>query len=96
MKHMNMPTAFTLAALLLAAEPTPPPAVTIPLDRVDPKHRFFDPALGAAVTPTHSPQGTATAGSESSMPEPAAATPTQRPAPPMRRAPTPTIQLNAR
>jgi tetratricopeptide (TPR) repeat protein len=29
------------------AEPSPPPAVTIPLDRVDPKHRRFDPDLGA-------------------------------------------------
>jgi hypothetical protein len=29
------------------AQPTPPPAVTIPMDRVDPKHRRFDPELGA-------------------------------------------------
>ncbi|RYD48914.1 MAG: hypothetical protein EOP85_02635, partial [Verrucomicrobiaceae bacterium] len=29
------------------ADPTPPPAVTIPLDRVDPKHRLFDNDLGA-------------------------------------------------
>ena len=30
-----------------AAQPSPPPAVTIPVDRVDPKHRRFDPELGA-------------------------------------------------
>ncbi|MES2439151.1 MAG: hypothetical protein V4584_08785 [Verrucomicrobiota bacterium] len=35
------------------ADPTPPPAVTIPLDRVDPKYRLFDDALGA---PTTSPE----------------------------------------
>ena len=47
-----------------AADPSPPPAVTIPLDRVDPKYRLFDDELGArtaaelpglaaaAVTPT--------------------------------------------
>jgi tetratricopeptide (TPR) repeat protein len=33
------------------AQPTPPPAVTIPLDRVDPKYRRFDPELGAATGP---------------------------------------------
>ncbi len=27
--------------------PTPPPAVTIPMDRVDPKHRRFDSEMGA-------------------------------------------------
>ena len=30
-----------------AADPSPPPAVTIPLDRVDPKYRLFDDELGA-------------------------------------------------
>ncbi len=29
------------------ADPTPPPAVTIPLDRVDPKYRLFDDEMGA-------------------------------------------------
>jgi len=29
------------------ADPSPPPAVTIPLDRVDPKYRLFDDELGA-------------------------------------------------
>lgn len=30
---------------------TPPPAVTIPMDRVDPKHRIFDEELGAPDAP---------------------------------------------
>lgn len=29
------------------APPSPPPSVTIPMDRVDPKHRLFDSHLGA-------------------------------------------------
>lgn len=33
------------------AKPTPPPAVTIPLDRVDPKYRLFDSELGAPDSP---------------------------------------------
>lgn len=33
------------------AQPSPPPSVTIPLDRVDPKHRLFDPELGAPGEP---------------------------------------------
>ncbi|MES2657064.1 MAG: hypothetical protein V4689_00530 [Verrucomicrobiota bacterium] len=33
------------------ADPSPPPAVTIPLDRVDPKYRLFDDELGAAIGP---------------------------------------------
>ena len=33
------------------AQPTPPPAVTIPLDRVDPKYRLFDDELGAPTGP---------------------------------------------
>lgn len=33
------------------ADPSPPPAVTIPLDRVDPKHRLFDDELGAPGRP---------------------------------------------
>jgi tetratricopeptide (TPR) repeat protein len=33
------------------ADPSPPPAVTIPLDRVDPKYRLFDDQLGAPDQP---------------------------------------------
>ena len=31
----------------VASDPTPPPAVTIPIDRVDPKHILVDPERGA-------------------------------------------------
>ncbi|HEX5791470.1 MAG TPA: DUF4339 domain-containing protein [Luteolibacter sp.] len=34
---------------------TPPPAVTIPADRVDPKHRRYDSTYGATVTPAEAP-----------------------------------------
>ncbi len=85
------------------AEPTPPPAVTIPLDRVDPKHRLYDPALGAVATPNPLPQGTTAADIEPAMPvlaaapspkggpvpAPAAAPPPQRPGPPIMRPPAP-------
>jgi tetratricopeptide (TPR) repeat protein len=37
-------------------QPSPPPAVTIPMDRVDPKYRRFDSKIGAAVEPSSSPQ----------------------------------------
>jgi tetratricopeptide (TPR) repeat protein len=37
------------------AEPSPPPAVTIPLDRVDPKYRLFDDELGAPTEPPAPP-----------------------------------------
>jgi len=42
-----------------AMRPTPPPAVTIPLDRVDPKYRRFDTKVGLTVTPTSSEQDSA-------------------------------------
>ena len=34
---------------------TPPPAVTIPIDRVDPKHRRFDQKVGAETASGHAP-----------------------------------------
>ena len=37
-------------------QPTPPPAVTIPMDRVDPKYRRFDSEMGAATEPAMSAQ----------------------------------------
>jgi hypothetical protein len=46
------------------AKITPPPAVTIPIDRVDPKHRLFDSTYGAAVTvsaPANTPSAPANA-----------------------------------
>lgn len=36
-------------------KPTPPPAVTIPMDRVDPKHLRIDPELGAETVPESKP-----------------------------------------
>lgn len=51
-----------------SAEPSPPPAVTIPLDRVDPKYRRFDPELGAPGEPEMPEKKAAT-------PEPSAAIP---------------------
>lgn len=37
------------------AAPTPPPSVTIPMDRVDPKYRLYDPVLGAETAPSTAP-----------------------------------------
>lgn len=48
------------------ADPSPPPAVTIPLDRVDPKHRLFDARLGAPGGPEQP---------ELQLPEPVSAAP---------------------
>lgn len=75
------------------AEPSPPPAVTIPLDRVDPKYRLFDDELGAPSEPA-SPMEKATAGNEPAKPQPVIDTPIKPAAPPMRFAP-PTIPLAA-
>lgn len=77
-----------------AAEPSPPPAVTIPLDRVDPKYRLFDDERGAPTAPELPGLATAGASKESAKPEPAAAdAPIRPPAPPIRTSPPPTIPL---
>lgn len=75
------------------AEPSPPPAVTIPLDRVDPKYRLFDSELGAPSGPERPGQG---AGNEPVQAETtAAAAVVKPPAPPVRMlTPPPTVQLN--
>lgn len=68
------------------ADPSPPPAVTIPLDRVDPKHRLFDNELGA---PTK-------ADVPAEVPKPDAVltpAPIKPPAPPVRMAAAPTVPL---
>ncbi len=62
------------------AQPTPPPAVTIPMDRVDPKYRLFDDELGAPSEP-EAPQQTESATAET----------TETPAP--TSPPKPTIKL---
>jgi tetratricopeptide (TPR) repeat protein len=79
-----------------SAEPSPPPAVTIPLDRVDPKYRLFDDELGAPTEPE--PPGLKAAGTckEAAKPDPAATEPPIRPpAPPIRVSPPPTIPMTS-
>ncbi len=63
------------------AEPSPPPAVTIPIDRVDPKHRLFDEKLGA---PTTAELPGLSATKELAKPDfMSATTPIKAPAPPL-------------
>jgi tetratricopeptide (TPR) repeat protein len=50
------------------AEPSPPPAVTIPLDRVDPKYRLFDDELGAPGEPQPPEQAAAAVKKELAKP----------------------------
>ncbi len=60
-------------------QPSPPPAVTIPMDRVDPKYRRFDSAMGAPTEPA------VTVKKELAKPNFAVAgAPVMPPAPPMR------------
>ena len=51
------------------AKITPPPAVTIPIDRVDPKHRLFDQDYGAAVVTSAAVVQAVEAPTPSSLPE---------------------------
>ncbi len=88
------------------AEPTPPPAVTIPLDRVDPQYRLFDEKLGApdaakpaqavpvAVKPAVPPSPVPIPVKELAKPDFATSGGAIKPpAPPTRMAPPPTIPL---
>jgi len=76
------------------ADPSPPPAVTIPLDRVDPKHRLFDSELGAPTTPELPGLAAAEAKKELAKPDFAAATaPIKPPAPPVTMTPPATVPL---
>jgi tetratricopeptide (TPR) repeat protein len=68
------------------AKPTPPPAVTIPLDRVDPKYRLFDAELGAPGAPTVVKNASVV--EEETVPAPAKVTPTL---PTKAVAPNPTV-----
>jgi hypothetical protein len=74
------------------ADPSPPPAVTIPLDRVDPKHRLFDDELGAPTGPA--PVKESAASVIEAAPQLVITAPIKPPAPPLRVAP-PTIPLAA-
>ena len=68
------------------APPSPPPAVTIPVDRVDPKDRLFDPELGA---PEPVNQGVPAAAKTLATPQFAA--PAKPPAPNPTITPPPTL-----
>ncbi|BCX47523.1 hypothetical protein HAHE_14310 [Haloferula helveola] len=80
------------------ADPSPPPAVTIPVDRVDPKHRRFDSEMGApdagkakkaeTSEPAESPKPEAEVAEEEpkSLPKPAVAK--QEPEPEKSKTPT--------
>lgn len=74
------------------AEPGPPPAVTIPLDRVDPKYRLFDSELGAPSEPELPGLAATAAVKELAKPDfSAAGASVKPPAPPMRVTPPPTV-----
>lgn len=78
------------------AEPSPPPAVTIPLDRVDPKYRLFDAELGAPSGPELPGLEVPVAKKELAKPDfSAAGAAIKPPAPSVRMAPPPTIPLAA-
>lgn len=82
------------------ADPSPPPAVTIPLDRVDPKYRRFDAELGAPSGPEQPElelREPVTAGPRKELAKPnfaAAGAPIKPPAPPLEDEPTPTAELD--
>jgi hypothetical protein len=82
-----------------SAQPSPPPAVTIPMDRVAPKDRLFDADLGApgeppetakkrAARPAAKKAATKTATKAASLPKPDAAAPLAEPDLPATPAPT--------
>ncbi len=77
------------------AEPSPPPAVTIPLDRVDPKYRLFDSELGAPSEPELPGQAAAEASKKPAKPEAAAEAAVKPSLPPMQVMPLPTGPLVA-
>lgn len=62
----------------LHAEPSPPPAVTIPMDRVDPKHILVDPERGAGqpVTAQAAQQAAGPVGGSTGQPLPPTPAPT--------------------
>lgn len=72
-----------------SAKPSPPPAVTIPMDRVDPKDRLFDSELGAPGEP-EDPNKVAPADDKKPDPATAAAAPTKAIVPNLKVTPAPT------
>lgn len=76
------------------AEPSPPPAVTIPLDRVDPKYRLFDAELGAPSEPELPGLVVPAAVKELAKPDfSAAGAPVEPPASATKAPPPPTISV---
>jgi tetratricopeptide (TPR) repeat protein len=61
------------------APPTPPPSVTIPMDRVDPKYRLYDSQLGAETGPPTRPSTPAAPQRELAKPNFGAAPPPGKP-----------------
>lgn len=77
------------------AKPSPPPAVTIPMDRVDPKDRLFDDELGAPSEPENPENAKVTKANDAQVAadasaKPALATPTKAVAPNFKVTPAPT------
>ncbi|MEO8615899.1 MAG: hypothetical protein ABI600_12220 [Luteolibacter sp.] len=78
------------------AEPSPPPAVTIPIDRVDPKYRLFDDKQGAPDEPKLPVLVTATATKQLANPDfTAAGASIKPPAPSLGTTPPRTVPLSA-
>ena len=78
------------------AEPSPPPAVTIPMDRVDPKYRLFDDEQGASGVPKPPAVATFTATKPLANPNfSAAGASIKPPAPPVGATPPRTVPLTA-
>ncbi|MEO7100137.1 MAG: hypothetical protein ABI162_12300 [Luteolibacter sp.] len=76
------------------AEPGPPPAVTIPLDRVDPKYRLFDSELGASTGPEKPAQAPASPSRQLAKPDFSAAGSSHKPpAPPLNVVPPPSVPV---
>ncbi|MEK7949242.1 tetratricopeptide repeat protein [Luteolibacter soli] len=82
-----------------SAQPSPPPAVTIPMDRVAPKDRLFDPDLGApaaepakkrAARPAAKKAATKTATKAAAVPQPDLSAST--PAPDLPSTPAPALR----
>lgn len=76
---------------LRGMQPTPPPAVTIPMDRVDPKHRRFDQDMGAATEVKAAAASVPTA--KPVVPAPAPVVPAPVVPAPSSSLPTPSVML---
>jgi tetratricopeptide (TPR) repeat protein len=92
----NLNNDLYLQSAEKGAAPSPPPAVTIPLDRVDPKYRLFDDELGAPTEPQAAAPNLT--GPPKILPKPdlvPPAAPTKPPIPPVKMTAAPTVPLHA-